>query len=118
MIQSFKEHARGMAAFFKLLRNGRLKDLENVLERGKTIGLFQIDRFDESGRLYDKGKPFHNIFVNTGLAEVWKLITGQGGTAFSNANAFLGVGDSSTAPAVSQTDLQAATNKTALLPAG
>lgn len=106
-----KEYARGISAFFKLLRSGRLKDIDQVLERGKTLGLFQIDRFDENGKLYDHGKPFHNIFVNTGLAEVWKLITAQGGTAFSNANANLGVGDSSTAPAVGQTDLQAATNK-------
>jgi hypothetical protein len=106
-----KEYARGIAAFSKLLREGKLKDLAEVMERGKAAGVFQIDRFDESGRLYDRGKPFHNIFVNTGLAEVWKLITAQGGTAFSNANANLGVGDSNAAPAVGQTDLQAATNK-------
>ena len=111
MIKAFQENARGVAAFFKLLRSGRLKDLNSIIESGKAAGIFQIDRFDESGRLYDRGKPFHNIFVNTGLAEVWKLITAQGGTSFSNANANLGVGDSSTAPAVSQTDLQAATNK-------
>jgi hypothetical protein len=36
---------------------------------------------------------------------------GGGGTAFNNANAYLGVGDSSTAFAAGQTDLQAATNK-------
>jgi len=111
MIESFREHARGVAAFFKLLKEGRLKDLDAIMEQGKAVGLFQIDRFDENGKLFDRGKPFHNIFVNTGLAEVWKLVTAQGGTAFSNANAYLGVGDSSTAPAVSQTDLQAATNK-------
>jgi hypothetical protein len=111
MIESFKEHARGIAGFFKLLRRGRASDLEQVLERGRALGLFQIDRYDERGRLYDVGKPFHNIFVNTGLTEVWKLVTAQGGTAFSNANANLGVGDSNTAPAVGQTDLQAATNK-------
>lgn len=33
-------------------------------------------------------------------------------TFFTNANAYIGVGDSSTAFAVGQTDLQAATNKT------
>lgn len=33
-------------------------------------------------------------------------------TAFNNANAYIGVGDSSTAFAVGQTDLQAASNKT------
>lgn len=36
---------------------------------------------------------------------------GAGVTAFSNANAHIGVGDSSTAFAAGQTDLQAATNK-------
>jgi hypothetical protein len=36
---------------------------------------------------------------------------GEAVTSFNNANAFIGVGDSSTAVTVTQTDLQAATNK-------
>ena len=40
-----------------------------------------------------------------------RLIADSAYTAFDNANAYLGVGDSSTAFAVGQTDLQAATNK-------
>jgi hypothetical protein len=36
---------------------------------------------------------------------------GAGVTAFNNANAYIGVGDSTTAFAAGQTDLQAATNK-------
>lgn len=36
---------------------------------------------------------------------------GAGVTAFNNANSYIGVGDSSTAFAAGQTDLQAATNK-------
>lgn len=39
------------------------------------------------------------------------LAIGGGGTAFNNANSYIGVGDSSTAHAFTQTDLQAATNK-------
>jgi hypothetical protein len=39
------------------------------------------------------------------------LIGSAGLTTFNNANAYLGVGDSATAFATSQTDLQAATNK-------
>jgi hypothetical protein len=39
------------------------------------------------------------------------LAAGAGGTAFNNANAYIGVGDSTTAFAAAQTDLQAATNK-------
>jgi hypothetical protein len=39
------------------------------------------------------------------------LVVGGGGTAFNNANAYLGVGDSTTAFSAGHTDLQAATNK-------
>ena len=52
-----------------------------------------------------------NILVNTGIALMEDLLIGAGGTVFSNANAHLGVGDSTTAAAASQTDLQASTNK-------
>lgn len=38
-------------------------------------------------------------------------VIGESVTEFSNANAYLGVGDSTTAFAATQTDLQAATNK-------
>lgn len=116
MIHTFKEYADGIAAFLKLCREGRLKELSRLNEHGKIAGLFQITRFksDEDVRLdrpYFVGKAFPNIFVNVGLAAVWNLVTAQGGTAFSNANGYLGVGDSNAAPAVGQTDLQAAVNK-------
>jgi hypothetical protein len=39
------------------------------------------------------------------------LLIGAGGTAFNNANTYLGIGDSTTAAAIGQTDLQAASNK-------
>lgn len=39
------------------------------------------------------------------------LLLGEALTAFNNANSYLGVGDSSTAYAAGQTDLQAASNK-------
>lgn len=39
------------------------------------------------------------------------LHVGAGGTAFNNANAYIGVGDSTTAFSAAQTDLQAASNK-------
>lgn len=52
-----------------------------------------------------------NAYTNVGGALLLDLLIGAGGTAFNNANAYTGVGDSSTAFAVGQTDLQAATNK-------
>ncbi|MCC7413321.1 MAG: hypothetical protein IT495_17025 [Gammaproteobacteria bacterium] len=54
-----------------------------------------------------------NLLLNEGIGELWDLACGLGSpTAWSNANARLGVGDSNTAAAASQTDLQATTNKT------
>ena len=63
------------------------------------------------------GKPFEtvhmngNLLLNAGINLLLTLLAGGAGTAFSNANAYLGVGDSSTAAAATQTALQAATNK-------
>lgn len=53
-----------------------------------------------------------NLLLNEGIQALLDLTIGAGGAAFSNANARIGVGDSATAEAATQTDLQAATNKT------
>lgn len=52
-----------------------------------------------------------NLLTTAGATALMTLLTGGGGSAFNNANSYLGVGDSTTAAAVGQTDLQAATNK-------
>lgn len=59
-----------------------------------------------------------NLLVYGGAGVQWQTLIGNGtGTAgqaltfFNNANAAIGVGDSATAAAATQTDLQAATNK-------
>lgn len=52
-----------------------------------------------------------NILVTAGITLLLNLLIGAGGTVYSNANAHLGVGDSTTAAAIGQTDLQASTNK-------
>jgi hypothetical protein len=50
--------------------------------------------------------------MTNALRDYWAQVTiGEAVTAFSNANARIGAGDSSTAFAATQTDLQAATNK-------
>lgn len=54
---------------------------------------------------------YGNLFLNEGLNELWNLVCGAAATAYNNANAQLGVGDSTTAAAATQTDLQASTNK-------
>jgi hypothetical protein len=72
-------------------------------------------REDEFYRLF---KPYEviesegNCLLNTGIDEMWDLIAGDSANHFNNASAQIGVGDSNTAASPSQTDLQAATNKT------
>jgi hypothetical protein len=56
-----------------------------------------------------------NCLLNSGIDEMWDLVTGvvSGAThIYDNAAATIGVGDSATAAVATQTDLQAATNKT------
>jgi len=52
-----------------------------------------------------------NLLLNEGINAIWTLVAGGSETAFNNANARLGVGDSTSGEVATQTDLQAATNK-------
>jgi hypothetical protein len=49
-----------------------------------------------------------NLLVNEGLQRMRDLLVAAGGVAYNNANAFIGVGDTATAEAATQTELQAA----------
>jgi len=72
-------------------------------------------REDEFHRLF---KPYQviegegNCLLNSGIDEMWDLVVGDSSNHFDNTNAQIGVGDSDTAANATQTDLQAATNKT------
>jgi hypothetical protein len=75
-------------------------------QHGEVVAPFETDERDG------------NLLVIGGASVQWQTLIGNGtGTAgqaltfFNNANAAIGVGDSSTAAAETQTDLQAATNK-------
>jgi len=61
--------------------------------------LFEVDEFDG------------NCLLNEGITELLNLLIGGTATAFNNANAYIGIGDSNTAAVASQTGLQAAVNK-------
>jgi len=66
-------------------------------------------QFDPShGHLEVRG----NLLLNEGINELWALVCGTGATLFDNTHTYIGVGDSSTAEAATQTDLQASSNKT------
>jgi hypothetical protein len=51
-----------------------------------------------------------NLWLTTGWTELLKVITGASASHWGAANTLIGVGDSTTAPAASQTDLIATTN--------
>lgn len=103
----------------------KTQDLANWQMRARLLKYKEdITPFAKEG----KEAEFHNLFkpyeiiemegnclLNSGIDEMWDLITGvvSGAThIFDNAAATIGVGDSATAAAATQTDLQAATNKT------
>lgn len=67
--------------------------------------------FDVDGNEVDRKHVDGNLLVTAGLTALLTLLIGGGGTAFNNANSYIGIGDSTTAAAIGQTDLQAATNK-------
>jgi len=89
---------------------------KGIQEKGKWSAKWKIEKFanDEAvklGKAYEVKEFEPNILVNAGINALLTLLAGGGGTNFGNANAYLGVGDSTTAAGAAQTDLQAATNK-------
>jgi hypothetical protein len=85
---------------------------EQVQWRCRTV----LEKYaDEAAR--QAGEPYEvreidgNLLLYGGASALWQRLIGTGITAFDNTNARIGVGDSSTAAAATQTDLQAATNK-------
>jgi len=74
---------------------------------------------DLSVEPYEVVEGAGNLLMYGGASCIWECLIGNGTsssgqnlTYFSSANAALGVGDSSTAEAATQTDLQASSNKT------
>lgn len=75
-------------------------DLYGEKEAIDLFGMPQTSKFE------------HNLLLNEGINELFTIIcSASSGTKFSNANAYIGVGDSSTAESASHTGLQASTNK-------
>lgn len=77
-----------------------------------TVRKYACEADRLADRPYDVVVVDGNMLLNAGIGLLWDLAIGAGGTAWNNANARIGVGDSTTAEAAGQTALQAATNKT------
>lgn len=76
------------------------------------IKKYADDQAFTQGQAYETVDIDGNMLLNEGITELLTLLIGGAGTAFNNANAYIGVGDSTTAEAATQTDLSATTNKT------
>jgi len=97
-------------------------------ETANWLCRFRLSKYREDITPFRKGgreDEFHRVFqpyeviegegnclLNTGIDEMWDLICGDSANHFNNTYAQVGVGDSTTAANATQTDLQAATNKT------
>jgi len=89
--------------------------LRKIKDKGFRKTIWTIKKY-KSEEDYKKGifvkEVFEkNILLNEGINELFTILCSSGGTKFDNSNAYIGVGDSSTAEAASQTGLQASTNK-------
>ena len=99
-----------------------------ILERAFEHAIWKIGRWaseadKKAGKIYSKKEALklfgvpqftsfeRNCLLNEGINEFFTLVCSASGTKFDNTNAQTGVGDSTVAEAVTQTDLQAATNK-------
>lgn len=95
----------------------RLHRVEPVVWRAR-ISVEKRWGDDQSVEPYEVLDRVGNLLMYGGASNQWQTLIGNGTTTagqaltyFNNANAAIGVGDSATAAAATQTDLQAATNK-------
>lgn len=84
-----------------------------VADRGRVIGQYTLELFDVTKSGIRAPTPhevlrFNNLLTNAGAQLVEDLLIGAGGTVFSNANAYIGVGNGTTAVSAAHTDLQGA----------
>ena len=94
-----------------------MNELINQPDLSKARGIFTIEKFEvimrKSGRHIIAPTPheiirFSNLSANAGLQLEADLLIAAGGTAFNNANAYIGVGNGTTAVNAGHTDLQGA----------
>ena len=76
-----------------------------------TITKYANDKDYANNKPFDVVKFEGNVVLNGGIAELIALFLGNAATAYSEANSYLGVGDSNAAEDPTQTGLQAAVNK-------
>src|SRR3990167_1705759 len=72
---------------------------------------YRNKRAFQEGNHYEERVVEGNLLLNEGIQLLEDLLIGAGGTAYNNANARIGVGNSSTAAVATQTGLQGASSQ-------
>lgn len=70
-----------------------------------TITKYASEAAFKAGVPYAKSEFENNLLLNEGITALLNLLTGAAETAFSNANAYIGVGSTNTAAVATQTGL-------------
>jgi hypothetical protein len=94
-------------------------DADDIARAGLNPATAQEDEILAAGvKPADTFERVGNLLMYGGASNLWQCLIGNGTgtgaqtlTYFNNGNAYIGVGDSTTAAAATQTDLQASTNK-------
>ncbi len=105
--------------FEKALVTAR-QGFETARDRAKWNAAWTLSKFFPGEKKpYETIEVLGNLIMYGGVSCLWQTLIGNGTatagqalTYFDNTNAAIGVGDSNTAAAATQTDLQASTNKT------
>lgn len=106
------------AAYWQIQRFANQKEYENYLEKGvlsvrieeENMNLFNVEKaITEINAEFLPAEG--NLLLKEGITNLLSLICLSGGTKWDNANARIGVGDSTIEEVDTQTGLQATTNK-------
>jgi hypothetical protein len=79
-------------------------------DKSRGRGILTVDKFSSEGIYLGQAKA-ENLWVTSGIDEIFLLIAGLGGAPWNAADALIGVGDDGTAATDAQTDLLATVNK-------
>ena len=76
-----------------------------ISESAKWKPKWIIEKYDKNMKLYETEEIEGNLLLNEGITSLLTLLIGGSETPFNNANAYVGVGDGTTAASATQTGL-------------
>ena len=91
--------------------NRGIRNMNKVQEKANWKAVWTVRKYHTDEDYANGVEPYEtkvvdgNLLLNEGIADMWDLIIGVGGTTWTNAAAMLGVGNSATAAAATDTGL-------------